>query len=358
MILTIDRNLSPVVMGGIVLAAIATFFVLVLATKVITGEEKIIYYHHEIAVMVTATLLLWCWRQPVLPFLDITILGVGLFLACGRVGCFLVGCCHGRPHRWGVRYRKQHAEAGFTGYFVGVRLFPIQLTESLWVLFIVGVGVVAVLRGGPPGTALAWYVVTYDLGRFCFEFMRGDPDRPYLWGFSQPQWISVVLMIVVVWLEQSGFLPLTGWHLLAAAVLVAAMLVTATKRRFRRVPKHRLLHPRHVREIAGLLGALADVSSEASHPCRWTVIPGQYSGPDVVRIGDTSIGLRISAGKILDHSAAPVHHYALSCRGAEMPEETARLLATVICQLRHHSGHSRLIKGDRGVFHALFAGEC
>jgi len=354
MILTIDRNLSPVVMGGIVLAAIATFFVLVLATKVITGEEKIIYYHHEIAVMVTATLLLWCWRQPVLPFLDITILGVGLFLACGRVGCFLVGCCHGRPHRWGVRYRKQHAEAGFTGYFVGVRLFPIQLTESLWVLFIVAVGVFAVLRGSPPGTALAWYVVTYDLGRFCFEFMRGDPDRAYLWGFSQPQWISAVLVALVVWLEQSGLLPLAGWHRLAVAFLGVAMLAIAARRWFQSEPKHRLLHPRHVGEIARLIDALSIASPDNPRPFRWTVMAERMSRPEVIRIGNTSIGLQISTGEIVDRSGARVRHYTLSCRGREMSEDLARLLARLIGQLRHHAGGPKLLKGDRGVFHASF----
>jgi len=269
----------------------------------------------------------------------------------------MVGCCHGRPSRWGIRYTPDHAAAGFTDYYVGVVLSPIQLMESIWVAGIVIIGVLLILTGLPAGSALAWYVVAYDLGRFFFEFMRGDPDRPYLWGFSQPQWISVVLMVAVVWLEQSGVLPLTGWHLLAAAVPVAALLATATKRRFQRVPTHRLLHPRHVREIAGLLGVLVDHSSEASQPCRWTVIPGQYSGPDVVRNGDTSNGVRISAGKIVDYSAAAVRHYTLSCQGADMPEETARLLAGVISQLRHHGRNPRLIKGDRGVFHALFVGE-
>src|SRR5262249_46196548 len=351
-------GLSPAVMVLIVAVAVPTFLGLVMTTKPITGQERIIYYHHEIAVMLAAAGLLWLASEPLLPYLDITILGIGAFLACGRIGCLMVGCCHGRPSGWGIRYTPDHAAAGFTDYYVGVVLFPIQLVESLWVAAVVIIGVLLVLTAHPAGSALAWYIVAYDLGRFFFEFMRGDPDRPYLWSFSQPQWISVVLMVLVVWLEKSGFLPVTGWHFLAAAFLIAAMLATAARRWFQSVPKHRLLNPRHVKEIAGLLGALADLSSEASHPCRWTVIPGQYSGPDVVRIGDTSIGLRISAGKILDHSAAPVRHYALSCRGADMPEETARLLATVIGRLRHHGGHSRLIKGDRGVFHALFAGEC
>src|SRR5439155_22019386 len=97
-------------------------------------------YHHEIDVMINAALLLWLLGQPLLPYLDLTILGIGMFLACGRVGCLMVGCCHGRPHSWGVRYKQEHADAGFAPYYVGVRLFPIQAVESLWVLSIVIVG--------------------------------------------------------------------------------------------------------------------------------------------------------------------------------------------------------------------------
>jgi len=217
--------------------------------------------------------------------------------------------------------------------------------------------VLLILNGSPAGSALAWYVVAYDLGRFFFEFMRGDPDRSYLWGFSQPQWISIVLMAVVVWLEQAGLLPLTRWHLLAAALLVAALLATATKRRLQRIPKHRLLHPRHVREIASLVGALAERLPEAGQPFRWTVFPERYSRPEVIGVGDTSMGVRVSAGKIVEHSAKTVRHYTLSYRGAYMSEETAQLLATVIGQLGHHGVRSRVIKGDQGVFHALFLGE-
>src|SRR5262249_23156013 len=147
-----------------------------------------------------------------------------------------------------------------------VRLFPIQLVESLSVLCIVMFGVFAVLRGSPAGTALAWYVVTYDIGRFCIEFMRGDPDRPYLWGVSQPQWISVILTAVVVCLEGFGVLPLTAWHLLAAAFLGATMVAIAARRWFQGVPRHLLLHPRHVREIAEVIEALTCATPESSRP--------------------------------------------------------------------------------------------
>src|SRR5262249_53815932 len=125
-------GLSLVMMAALILAAVLTFFGLVMVTKIITGEERIIYYHHEIAVMVVAAFLLWLLRQPVLPYLDVMILGIGAFLVCGRVGCLMVGCCHGRPHRLGVCYREEHADAGFTPYFVGVRLFPGHAVDLLW----------------------------------------------------------------------------------------------------------------------------------------------------------------------------------------------------------------------------------
>src|SRR5215467_14328359 len=144
MLLTRSLGLSPITMILIVAASVPTFLGLVMATKIITGEERIIYYHHEIAVMLAAMTLLWLTSEPLLPFLDITILGIGAFLACGRIGCLMVGCCHGRPHHWGIRYRPEHAAAGFTDYYVGVTLFPIQLVESIWVAGVVIIGVLLI----------------------------------------------------------------------------------------------------------------------------------------------------------------------------------------------------------------------
>jgi hypothetical protein len=149
MSLVLWRGLSPLVMVVIILAAVLTFFGLALATKIVTGEESLIYYHHEIAVMSVVTVVLWLLGQPILAYLDVTLLGIGAFLVCGRIGCLMVGCCHGRPHRWGVCYRAQHATAGFPAYYVGIRLFPIQAVESLWVFFVVCTGTLLVLSGQP-----------------------------------------------------------------------------------------------------------------------------------------------------------------------------------------------------------------
>src|ERR1700687_4537897 len=339
-------GLSQWVMVGIIGTAVATFLALVMATKIITGEERITYYHHEIAVIFTTAIFLWAIRRPLLPYLDATMLGVGLFHACGRIGCLMAGCCHGRPCRWGIRYREEHAAVGFPSYLVGVPLFPIQAVESLWVLGTVAAGTYFVWSGQQPGTALAWYVVTHGAGRFAFEFARGDADRPYWLGFSQPQWLSLVLTGGVVLAEMAGILPFSQWHLAAFASLVATVIAVSLKRRFQRTPTFRLLHPRHIQQVANAVKALC---ASGGH----TIAPPDKTFT-VVAVASTSLGVQISGGQI-DGGAERVYHYTLSSAGERMTERTARSLSGLIRRLNGKAGSDQLIAGAHGVFHLLIS---
>lgn len=346
MVLIILLGLSPWVMIGIIGIAMLTFLGLAMVTKIITGEEQLIYYHHEIAIMIMAAIFLGIINQPMLPYLDITILGIGTFLVFGRVGCLMVGCCHGRPYKWGVSYRKEHVDAGFTHYYEGVRLFPIQAVESVWVLFVVIIGVVLVLTQQTPGHALAWYVINYDIGRFIFEFARGDPARPYYWGFSEGQWISIALMCAVVWAEAAQILPFHLWHIIATAGIVLTMIAIAIARQFEVTGKHQLLNPCHVREIAEAIDRVSSMVSERP------INIGGHIVPEVINMSSTSLGIQISAGKIKDADTS-IEHYALSSRNGTMSEEIARRVADLIIQMKHLSGANSLIPGGNGVFHVV-----
>jgi hypothetical protein len=337
-VLVVHLGLSLSLMLVIVTLSILIFIVLVMATKIVIGHEFIIYYHHEIAVLSGIALFLRLLHQPVLPYLDIFVLGLGVFLACGRIGCLLVGCCHGRPCRWGITYREHHAAAGFTPYYVGISLFPVQALESFFALAVVGFGVRMVLHGGAPGSALSWYVIAYGFGRFCFEFLRGDPERPYFFGFSEAQWTSLILMSLTVYSEFSHALPRQLWHLGVTLALVLLTVAVAIHRRFRKFPTHRLLHPRHIREVACAL------EYAAASPSRLA--------PEI-RVGCTSQGIQISSATT-DSSAGEIHaHYCLSRRVHPLTFDAAATLAGVICQLRHHPRHFRLIPGNNHVFHCV-----
>ena len=40
------------------------------------------------------------------------------------------------------------------------------------------------------------YMLIYPVGRFIFEFFRGDAIRGIYFGLSTSQWISIVLFII------------------------------------------------------------------------------------------------------------------------------------------------------------------
>src|SRR5579864_1742628 len=128
-LLSAYQHLELWLMGAIVISSILVFFAIGLITKVVTGREALVYYHHEIGITLMTALIVGALNRPVLPYLDSTLLGIGAFLVCGRIGCLMVGCCHGRPHAWGVCYRESHATVGFPEYYVRVRLFPVQALE-------------------------------------------------------------------------------------------------------------------------------------------------------------------------------------------------------------------------------------
>lgn len=344
MTLIILLGLSPWIIIGLIVVAIMTFLGLAMVTKIITGKERLIYYHHEISIMMTATIFLKVIDQPILPYLDITILGIGSFLVCGRVGCLMAGCCHGRPHKWGVCYRKEHVDAGFTNYYEGVRLFPIQAVESVWVLFVVVIGVAVILTQQPPGQTLAWYIFAYGTGRVTFEFARGDPGRPYYCGFSEGQWLSVILMCAAVWGEMVGTLPLHLWHVIVTVGIVLSLISVALIRRFRPTAKHKLLNPRHIGEVAEAVDKISRMPTEN------ITLPAYYTAPVTIHMSSTSLGIQISAGKIKDAEKS-IDYYGISSQNDTMSEDTAGILTDLIIQLKYPGYSKELITDNRGVFH-------
>ena len=350
MTLVAKTHLSFWVMGVLTVISMASFLTLALLTKILTGEEQLIYYQQEIAVMLMAGLTVKTLRQPVLPYLDLMILGIGTFLAFGRVGCLMVGCCHGRPFRWGIRYRSEHAEEGFAPYLVGVTLFPIQALESVWVLFVVVVGVVLMWKGQPHGSALAWYSIAYGAARFSLEFIRGDIERPYTLGFSQGQWLSLWLMSVLIWVEWTGRMPFHAWHSFTVASLVCIMVVAAVHRKLDRSQRFRIFHPYHVREVAAVL---SDPRPQASS------IGVLADGKSFrLRVECTSLGFHISQAKI--HDARAVDYYTLSSHNCSIAPPVATLLADLILSLRGQKNETfvaRLVPGQFSTFHLMISRE-
>ena len=342
--LAVFSGLSVTLMGALIVADLIACLALTMITKIILGEERLTYCHHEISLIVVTVLIVWLVGQPVLSYLDVSILGLGIGLACGRVGCLMAGCCHGTPARCGVHYGQAHVAAGFSPYYGGARFIPIQIIEAIWVAAIVFGGSWMVLSGYPAGVALSLYICAYGAGRFFFEFLRADTDRAYFKGFSESQWISLLLMVLVVTGEFAGVLPFQWWSVAVTVLVSTVMFVVAIRRHLQRRLDYRLLLPRHMEELAHALDATSNHA-------------GQNGGGSRVRasgvpIDCTSLGVQISAGRI-KVAGKHLYHYAVSNKTANMTEDSARVVARLILQLRHPVGTSDLIAGNRGVFHLL-----
>jgi prolipoprotein diacylglyceryltransferase len=333
----------------ILVSCVVACLCLVMLTKILTGNETLTYYHHAICAAAVTFLLLRLMGQPVMPYLDLTVLGVGLILACGRVGCLMVGCCHGRAWRWGIQYRREHMQAGFAPYLVGVTLFPLQALESIFVLGLVGIGMTLVLHQQPAGSALTFYIVSYALGRFWIEFARGDAQRVYFLGFSQAQWTSLVVTATISYGEDLRILPRAGWHVWISIFILASMIVIALSRRLRKNSGFKLCHPRHVRELAGAV----QLAIAAGHdPVNHTSECALKSGASAIHLIHTSLGIQISSSKIIEGNRF-LRQYTLSGTNGFLNPDLAKRLAVLIARLTRASTPFQLLPGNSGVVHVL-----
>jgi phosphatidylglycerol:prolipoprotein diacylglycerol transferase len=110
---------------------------------------------------------LWRARLPLLAAFDTIVPALPVGQVLGRLGCFLAGCCAGRPADvpWAVAFPDDPA----------LRVHPVQLYESLALL-----GVAAVLwrrrrLESPVGTQTGLYLVLAGATRFLVEAFRLNP---------------------------------------------------------------------------------------------------------------------------------------------------------------------------------------
>lgn len=105
----------------------------------------------------------------------------------GRIGCFLAGCCYGRP------YDGVLAVVFPEGVFApaGIKLFPVQLVEAL-LLFVLALLVWTLSNSSKNNSGSIYcYLIGYGIIRFGLEYLRFDEDRGLIGSFSVSQWISI-----------------------------------------------------------------------------------------------------------------------------------------------------------------------
>jgi phosphatidylglycerol:prolipoprotein diacylglycerol transferase len=135
-------------------------------------------------------------RVPAAPALDILFAVLPFSHALGRLGCFLGGCCYGRPTDvpWAVVYTHPLAEK-LQGTPLGIPLHPYPLYEVFLELLNFAICLAVLRRKTTPGAVAATWVGLYGTQRFFLEWLRFD-ERGSYGLLSTSQWISLAMVAI------------------------------------------------------------------------------------------------------------------------------------------------------------------
>jgi Prolipoprotein diacylglyceryl transferase len=182
-------------------AALSTFALAGLVRNALAGTAEHIPVPAVLLAFAAVAAVAMATDEPVWQLLDLVSVAMGAVLVARRLGCLASGCCHGRPFTLGIRYRDG---AALVDGLVGIRLFPLQLVESVWIGAVTVMGGAIVLAGLPPGVAAWWWLIGYGAGRFVLEFGRGEPRRSRLGPLTVGQWLILGVVIGRVVQETTG----------------------------------------------------------------------------------------------------------------------------------------------------------
>ena len=111
----------------------------------------------------------------------------------GRIGCFSVGCCYGKPtDSWlGMVF-----PAGSPSYYAfgpGVAVYPTQLFEAVFLLLMFILTSYLLLKKNFKYN-ICLYLFGYGVFRFLIEFIRADDRGKFIGELSPSQFWSIVMV--------------------------------------------------------------------------------------------------------------------------------------------------------------------
>ena len=134
-------------------------------------------------------------KIPVLPMLDVMAITTCIVHGFGRMGCFMAGCCYGKPHEGilSVTFTDVHSQADP----LNTPLYPTQLF-SAGMIFTMLIILLYLKRNKQfHGQLFMTYLMLYAFGRSIVEIFRGDIERGFVIEniVSNSQFISILVFL-------------------------------------------------------------------------------------------------------------------------------------------------------------------
>jgi phosphatidylglycerol---prolipoprotein diacylglyceryl transferase len=165
--------------------------------KLFTGSGFVFYGSFLFAVPV----MLWFFKKhniPTLAMLDIMAVVTCIVHGFGRIGCFMAGCCYGKPTEsiFGITFTNPVCQAEP----LNTPLHPTQLYEAGFIFCLLASLFLLKNKKQFDGNLFLLYLILYASGRAVLEIFRGDVARGFIinnW-LSHSQFISIIIIGVAV----------------------------------------------------------------------------------------------------------------------------------------------------------------
>jgi len=164
--------------------------------KLLTGRGFVFYGSFLFAI---PTMFLFFRRNklPSYAMLDVMSVTTCLVHMFGRIGCFMAGCCYGKPTHsaFAVTFTDDACQAP-----LHTSLYPTQLYEALYI-FMVMIVLIFLRRARKfYGQLFLTYLMLYAIGRFVLEYFRGDQGRGFIVEryLSNSQFVAILIFAAVL----------------------------------------------------------------------------------------------------------------------------------------------------------------
>lgn len=154
-------------------------------------EGGLAYYGGFILAFAVAVLYLRSKKLAIARIADIIAPSLALGLGMGRVGCFLAGCCFGKPTSlpWGMTF----PERSLAWIEIGVqKVHPTQLYSFISLMVIFTILIVLQKYMKFPGQLFLICVILYSIHRFLIDFVRYYTPDERIGSLATSQVMSIV----------------------------------------------------------------------------------------------------------------------------------------------------------------------
>lgn len=166
--------------------------------KLISGSGFVFYG----SLLLAIPIMLWYFKKikvPVLGMLDVMAVVTCIVHGCGRIGCFMAGCCYGKPTDgiFGVTFTNPVCQAEP----LHTALHPTQLYEAIFIFILMTVLILSRSKKKFNGQLFLIYLIVYAVGRGVLEIFRGDIQRGFVIEniLSNSQFISLGVISIAIY---------------------------------------------------------------------------------------------------------------------------------------------------------------